>query len=66
MKQLPYRDLARVEKLHAMLQKRVLITDGAMGTMIQAVGLDEEDFRGELFAGHAIALHVNNDLLSLT
>jgi 5-methyltetrahydrofolate--homocysteine methyltransferase len=37
-----------------------------MGTMIQAAGLDEADYRGERFADHASDLRGNNDLLSLT
>ncbi|MEQ9462976.1 MAG: homocysteine S-methyltransferase family protein, partial [Haliea sp.] len=48
------------------LQQRILILDGAMGTMIQAEGLQEEDYRGERFAGHPSDLKGNNDLLSLT
>ena len=46
--------------------KRILILDGAMGTMIQASGLDESAFRGERFADHPCDLKGNNDLLSLT
>ena len=46
--------------------ERVLILDGAMGTMIQRHRLTEEDFRGQLFAGHERPLKGNNDLLSLT
>jgi 5-methyltetrahydrofolate--homocysteine methyltransferase len=48
------------------LQQRILVIDGAMGTMIQAAGLDEGDYRGERFADHASDLKGNNDLLSLT
>lgn len=46
--------------------KRILILDGAMGTMIQECGLDESAFRGERFADHPCDLKGNNDLLSLT
>ena len=45
---------------------RVLVIDGAMGTMIQAEGLDEAAFRGERFANSSIDLKGNNDLLNLT
>lgn len=48
------------------LKQRVLVLDGAMGTMIQRYGLDEDDFRGERFKGHDSPLKGNNDLLSLT
>lgn len=46
--------------------KRILILDGAMGTMIQRHPLEEEDFRGERFKAHHKNLKGNNDLLSLT
>ena len=52
--------------LHAILQQRLLILDGAMGTMIQRHPLTEEDFRGARFAAHPKPLRGNNDLLSLT
>ncbi|WP_101774626.1 methionine synthase [Pasteurella oralis] len=48
------------------LAQRILILDGAMGTMIQKYKLTEQDFRGERFANSAIDLRGNNDLLSLT
>ncbi|MDP3981475.1 MAG: methionine synthase [Chlamydiota bacterium] len=48
------------------LEKRILILDGAMGTMIQGHRLEEEDFRGQRFAHHPSPLKGNNDLLSLT
>ncbi|MEO8032806.1 MAG: methionine synthase [Acidobacteriota bacterium] len=48
------------------LQKRILIIDGAMGTMIQRYRLEEADYRGERFAGHPRDLKGNNDLLCLT
>ncbi len=48
------------------LQQRILIIDGAMGTMIQAEGLAEADFRGERFADHGSDLKGNNELLCLT
>ena len=48
------------------LKQRVLVLDGAMGTMIQKENLKEEDFRGELFKEVSQNLIGNNDLLSLT
>jgi 5-methyltetrahydrofolate--homocysteine methyltransferase len=52
--------------LEKLLLERILIFDGAMGTMIQGYGLEEEDFRSERFASHTMSLKGNNDLLSLT
>lgn len=52
--------------LEQALQARILVLDGAMGTMIQAAGLDEADYRGERFADHGSDLKGNNDLLALT
>ncbi|MDA1090417.1 MAG: methionine synthase [Proteobacteria bacterium] len=49
-----------------LFRQRILVLDGAMGTMIQAETLDEAAFRGERFADHASDLKGNNDLLSLT
>ena len=48
------------------LKDRILVLDGAMGTMVQRYGLDENDFRGTLLAGHAKQLKGNNDILVLT
>ncbi|WP_324674464.1 methionine synthase [Hymenobacter sp. GOD-10R] len=52
--------------LYDILQQRILVLDGAMGTMIQRYPLTEEDFRGTRFADHPKPLRGNNDLLSLT
>jgi len=52
--------------LSRLLQERILILDGAMGTMIQAAQLVEADYRGTRFAAHAGDLKGNNDLLTLT
>ncbi len=52
--------------IRKLLTQRVLVIDGAMGTMIQRHKLEEEDFRGERFADHTHPLKGNNDLLSLT
>jgi 5-methyltetrahydrofolate--homocysteine methyltransferase len=48
------------------LQKRILVLDGAMGTMIQQYPLEEADFRSSRFKDHPTPLKGNNDLLSLT
>ena len=53
-------------KLRQMLEQRILVLDGAMGTMIQARRLGEVDFRGSRFAHHPTDLSGNNDLLSIT
>ncbi|HWB62970.1 MAG TPA: methionine synthase, partial [Chitinophagales bacterium] len=52
--------------LTTLLEERILVLDGAMGTMIQRYSLQEEDFRGERFKAHAHDLRGNNDLLSIT
>ena len=49
--------------LPALLQERILIIDGAMGTMIQRYRLGEDAFRGERFKDHPKDLKGNNDLL---
>jgi 5-methyltetrahydrofolate--homocysteine methyltransferase len=56
----------RLELLEQQLQKRILLLDGAMGTMIQRYKLEEDDYRGDRFADWASDLKGNNDLLSLT
>ena len=48
------------------LKERILVLDGAMGTMVQRYGLGEDDFRGPLLAGHGRMLKGNNDILVLT
>ncbi len=48
------------------IDKRILILDGAMGTMIQRHGLGEQDFRGKILLQHPTKLQGNNDLLTLT
>ncbi|RXJ52883.1 homocysteine S-methyltransferase family protein [Gelidibacter gilvus] len=52
--------------LNQILQDRILILDGAMGTMLQRYNFSEEDFRGERFKDYPSSLKGNNDLLSLT
>jgi 5-methyltetrahydrofolate--homocysteine methyltransferase len=53
-------------KIEDILKERILVIDGAMGTMIQRHPLTEEDFRGERFKDHRYPLKGNNDLLSIT
>ncbi len=57
---------ARLAELEPLLARRVLVLDGAMGTMIQSYGLGEKDYRGERFGDWPRDLKGNNDLLSLT
>ena len=54
------------KNLAEILKERILILDGAMGTMIQRHPLEEADFRGERFKDHNRPLKGNNDLLSIT
>ena len=54
------------DKIRQAAEQRILILDGAMGTMIQRHTLEEEDFRGQRFADWHTDLKGNNDLLSLT
>ena len=53
-------------KIEDIIEKKILILDGAMGTMIQKHKLTENDFRGERFRDHSNPQKGNNDLLSLT
>ncbi|MBU2526748.1 MAG: homocysteine S-methyltransferase family protein [Bacteroidetes bacterium] len=52
--------------LHTLLADRILVLDGAMGTMIQQYKFSEEDFRGQRFRDFPVSVKGNNDLLSLT
>jgi 5-methyltetrahydrofolate--homocysteine methyltransferase len=52
--------------IYQILKERILVLDGAMGTMIQRHTLEEEDFRGERFKNHSHPLKGNNDLLSVS
>ena len=56
----------RLSRLDTLLKERILILDGAMGTMIQRYKLEEKDYRGERFAAWAHEVKGNNDLLTLT
>lgn len=58
--------MSTLTTLKELLAKRILIIDGAMGTMIQRHKLEEADYRGERFADWAFDLKGNNDLLVLT
>ena len=52
--------------IHDILKERILVIDGAMGTMIQRYKLTEEDYRGERFKDWPSDIKGNNDLLCLT
>ena len=56
----------RVTALLHTLEQRIMLLDGAMGTMIQSYGLTEEEYRGVRFADWGRDLKGNNDLLSIT
>lgn len=58
--------MATKKDILAQLEKRILVLDGAMGTMIQEYKFTEEDYRGERFADWPSPLQGNNDLLTLT
>jgi 5-methyltetrahydrofolate--homocysteine methyltransferase len=56
----------RIEELKRLLRERILVLDGAMGTMVQSFGLEEADFRRGPFADHPSELKGDNELLSIT
>ncbi len=56
----------RRSEIESLLESRILVMDGAMGTMLQAAQLEEADFRGDRFAEHPSDLKGNNELLVLT
>src|SRR5512139_1464680 len=56
----------RIRKLKTTLEQRIVLLDGAMGTMIQREKLDEQAFRGERFRDYGRDIRGNNDLLVLT
>lgn len=56
----------KTEQIKQLMAERILVLDGAMGTMIQSYKLEEEDYRGERFSDHPCDVKGNNDLLSLT
>lgn len=55
-----------MSKIEEAIKKRILVLDGAMGTMLQRYNFSEEDFRGQRFKDFPYSLKGNNDLLSLT
>ncbi len=62
----PYTRESRFARFNALLGRRILVLDGAMGTMIQTYQLSEAEFRAERFADHPTDLRGDNELLSLT
>ena len=56
----------KTAQIRQLMAERILVLDGAMGTMIQSYKLEEEDYRGERFSEHPCDVKGNNDLLSLT
>ena len=55
-----------MSQIYEEIKKRILVLDGAMGTMLQQYKFTEEDFRGERFKEYPTPLKGNNDLLSIT
>ncbi len=55
-----------MSNIYKEIKKRILVLDGAMGTMLQQYNFSEEDFRGERFKDYPSSLKGNNDLLSIT
>lgn len=55
-----------LSEIRSLLRQRILVIDGAMGSLIQGYGLTEEDFRGSRFANHPVPIKGNNDVLVLT
>ncbi|MBP5473977.1 MAG: methionine synthase, partial [Bacteroidales bacterium] len=55
-----------MKNFEELIRQKILILDGAMGTMIQSYGLQEEDYRGVILKDHTKELKGNNDLLSIT
>ncbi len=55
-----------MEEIQKILQNRILVLDGAMGTMIQEYNFSEEDYRGEQFKDFHVSVKGNNDMLSIT
>ena len=55
-----------MKKIKEIFKKKILVIDGAMGTMVQSYKLEEADFRGARFKDHSNDLKGNNEVLSLT
>ncbi len=53
-------------ELSTALRERILVMDGAMGTLIQSHGLGEDDYRGQVYADHTHDLKGDSDILSVT
>ena len=53
-------------KIQEAIKNKILVLDGAMGTMVQRLNLEESDFRGEEFKDFQKPLQGNNDILSIT
>jgi len=63
------KDIPQINLKHTLteiLKERILVLDGAMGTMIQRYKLTEKDYRGEQFKDHPCEVKGNNDMLSIT
>ena len=58
--------MSDLNRLKTDLEQRILILDGAYGSLLQSLHLTEEDFRGDRFADHAISVQGNHDMLCLT
>ena len=58
--------ISKLENLKNILKERILVLDGAMGTMIQSYKLSEKDFRGDRLVSHPVDLKGNNDILNIT
>lgn len=56
----------RVELLYKIISERILVLDGAMGSLIQTYNLQEEDYRGERFKNSSVPVKGNNDMLSIS
>src|SRR5215813_10610641 len=56
----------RTFELKELLNRRIVVLDGAIGTVIQSYKLTEEDYRGQQFADHGRSVRLNNDVLNLT
>ncbi len=61
----PFTRASRLARLDTLMHERIVVMDGAMGTLIQSYDLDESEFRGERFAGHRSDLRGDNELLNL-
>ncbi len=62
----PFDRTTRLARLPGLLQSRILVLDGGMGTLVQAYQLSEADFRGERFRDHPRDLRGDTDLICLT